>query len=728
MIEKRYDIPFVASLALREKQIQQSYRPIIAVHKWFARRPGSLFRSLLLSEFVSDDLREAFFNSNDLRGIKSADPFMGGGTPLFEANRVGCDVIGCDVNPMAYWVVKQELSSLDVDQYLKAAWALRQSLAERVGEYYQTRCRICGELADTKYYLWAKTLSCPECNEEYPLLPGYQIASRGRHPAHVLLCWRCGHLNETGSLESVGRCEICHAMLRLEGNASRGVATCPHCGAESTYPQPEIGPPQHQMIAIEYHCARCKPSHSGRFFKSPDGGDLETYRQTTQILGQKPQAFAPREAIPPGDETTRLLRWGYRQYRDMFNARQLLALDSLCDLVSRIAETEIRHALATNVSDLVRYQNMLCRYDKRALKSLDIFSVHGFPVGLIQCESNVLGIVAGPRKTPVGSGGLANFVTKYASAKRYCQRPFEKHATGTRARRVYQHGEWIGEGQDESEGRSIDIRCASATDLKLSPNTLDIVLTDPPYFANVQYAELMDFLYVWLRRLVSDDDPAFSGSTTRSSADLTGNETSQRGLDHFTAGLATVFTRMKLALKPGRPLVFTYHHNQVEGYVPVVIALLDAGMVCTASLPCPAEMAGSIHINGTGSSVLDSVLVCRETGTIKKNTLFRTREGLIHLVSHDLRALQEGGLEPSQGDTRCVTLGHLARMAVWSLRSAWDVSASFESKQRTATTEMLRFGDCASLLQALGVTAMEPTRRIVAEGEPLYDGDAEISF
>jgi putative DNA methylase len=49
---RSFDIPFVANLALREKQIQQNYRPIIAVHKWFARRPGTLFRSLLLAEFA----------------------------------------------------------------------------------------------------------------------------------------------------------------------------------------------------------------------------------------------------------------------------------------------------------------------------------------------------------------------------------------------------------------------------------------------------------------------------------------------------------------------------------------------------------------------------------------------------------------------------------------------------------------------------------------------------
>lgn len=45
-------------MALREKQLQQNYRPVIAVHKWFARRPGALFRSLLLSEFVDGSLKE----------------------------------------------------------------------------------------------------------------------------------------------------------------------------------------------------------------------------------------------------------------------------------------------------------------------------------------------------------------------------------------------------------------------------------------------------------------------------------------------------------------------------------------------------------------------------------------------------------------------------------------------------------------------------------------------
>src|SRR5437667_2194862 len=103
-LELCFDIAFTAALAQREKQIQQSYRPIIGIHKWFARRPGTVFRSLLLAEFGGPAAVEtSYWQAHDFRGV-IADPFMGGGTPVLEANRLGFHVVGTDINPMAYWV------------------------------------------------------------------------------------------------------------------------------------------------------------------------------------------------------------------------------------------------------------------------------------------------------------------------------------------------------------------------------------------------------------------------------------------------------------------------------------------------------------------------------------------------------------------------------------------------------------------------------------------------
>jgi putative DNA methylase len=165
---------------------------------------------------------------------------------------------------------------------------------------------------------------------------------------------------------------------------------------------------------------------------------------------------------------------------------------------------------------------MLCRYDTMALKSLDIFSVHGFPVGLVQCESNILGIV-NTSGANIGSGGWSNIVDKYQKARRYCTKPFEVRP-GTR-KVVPIKGEWIGERLNGARARKVSIRCTSSINLTLEPNSLDAVLTDPPYFGNVQYGELMDFCYVWLKQLVRADAEGFDRPSTRSADELTGNTT-----------------------------------------------------------------------------------------------------------------------------------------------------------------------------------------------------------
>jgi hypothetical protein len=216
-----------------------------------------------------------------------------------------------------------------------------------------------------------------------------------------------------------------------------------------------------------------------------------------------------------------------------------------------------------------------------------VFSVHGFPVGLVQCESNLLGIPGADGGSNVGSGGWSNIVEKYASAKSYCAKPFEIQHKGGRRVRVPVEGEWIGDrrhGPGGLEERVVELRCGSST-LAMHPEaSLDAVLTDPPYFANVQYAELMDFCYVWLRRLAVDGGGAFEKHSTRDENELTGNVTMERGLDHFTEGLSAVFANMRQALRPGAPLAFTYHHNTIEAYYPIAAAILDAGLVCTVLL------------------------------------------------------------------------------------------------------------------------------------------------
>ena len=386
-IETQFDVPFVAAMALKEKQIQQNYRPIIAVHKWFARRPGTLFRGLVLSEFGERPIAETFFSANDFPGRVVADPFMGGGTPLIEANRVGCDVIGFDINPMSAWIVREEIEHLDIAAYRQASKALLATLEQKLGEAYHTDCPLYGDRdLPVKYFLWVKVIDCEKCGYQLDLFPGYLLADDTRHPKNVLVCADCGELCEVVDRHQAGACAHCNSRLRERGAAKRNRCSCPRCGHLNRYPRPEAGPPRHRMFAIEYYNPKRKNTHAGRFFKKPDARDLDRAAMVAVRWQALTPQYAPDQQIPAGDETDRLHRWGYTRYRDLFNDRQLLGLELSCRLIAAVTNSRVKHALATNLSDLLRYQNMLCRYDTMALKSLDIFSVHGFPVGLVHCN------------------------------------------------------------------------------------------------------------------------------------------------------------------------------------------------------------------------------------------------------------------------------------------------------------------------------------------------------
>ena len=703
-IEDRFDIPFVAALALREKQIQQNYRPIIAVHKWFARRPGSLFRALTLAEFGGAPLADLYFTGNDFSGRKIADPFMGGGTPLFEANRVGCDVTGFDINPMAAWIVREGIEHLDLPAYQTAAEHVLAELRRDVEQLYLTDCPHYGDAdVPVKYFLWVKVIDCGACGKEIDLFPGYLVAQDTRHPMNVLVCPTCGDLNEVDDRSTPGACHSCNAELHTEGPAGRGRCACPHCGHVNEYPRASEGPMRHRLFAIEYYNPRRKANHRGRFFKKPDAKDLARVADSERRWQETDARFVPDQQILSGDETDRLHRWGYRRYQQMFSARQLLGLELICRLISDIEDERVRHALATNLSDLLRYQNLLCRYDTWALKSLDIFSVHGFPVGLVQCESNLLGIVNG-NGSNVGSGGWTNIIDKYAKAKCYCDAPFEVQRQGSRNVRVQVKGEWIGEKLDGNRRRRIAIHCADATTVELAPNSLDAVFTDPPYLGNVQYGELMDFCYVWLRRLAGNKSEGFWRPSTRTEEELTGNITKSRGLAHFTEGLSRVYQHMTEALKPGAPLAFTYHHNKLDAYYAVGVAILDAGLTCSATFPCPAEMGGSIHIHGTSSSIVDTVFVCRKTGQTKREWLFVSGDELAPIVASDLAQLTAAGRRPTAGDTRCIIFGHLTRMAIWNLKEEWDAEQPIDEKLERFAKAVSGLADPEQLLDKLKTT------------------------
>jgi adenine-specific DNA methylase len=502
------------------------------------------------------------------------------------------------------------------------------------------------------------------------LFPGYLVAEAARHPREVYACPICQRLEEVDP-GAQPACSMCGLDLS-HGNVSRGKASCITCGHEFRFAERLQSPPAHRPFAIEYNCRHCYTSQPGRQFKAPDEGDLARIaRASQQLEAVRVHLPIPDDEIPRGDETDRLHRWGYRRYRDMFSDRQLLALGTLLQIIKDVPDTRIRHALATVFSDFLRYQNLLCRYDTYALKCQDIFAVHGFPVGLIACENNVPGVPG------IGSGAFVHFVAKFAKAKQYSKSPFEIARNGATKKVIPTAGERIEAPLVQWEpldGRAAWIACEPSQTLDLRPNSLDGVFTDPPYFDMVQYAELMDFCFVWLRKFLSDEVPEFTRDSTRSDHELTGNDTLNRGMASFAEGMSQVFRTMAAAMKPGAPFVFTYHHNDPSAYAPLVVALLDAGLNCSAVLPAPGEMAASLHIAGTKSSILDSVFVCRSSSAVSDSGTIAER------VERDRVEMEAAGYRCTVGDLLCLSAGHIAGDTVRLLRDVWDFEQPVQVK------------------------------------------------
>ena len=442
-------------------------------------------------------------------------------------------------------------------------------------------------------------------------------------------------------------------------------------------------------------------------FKAPDADDCDKLYEATRRLARSRPRFTPDALIQKGDETDRLLKWGYSSFSDLFSDRQLLALEITARQIAKQKDVLIRNALATNFSDLLRYQNMLCRYDTMALKSLDIFSVHGFPVSLIQCESNFLGIQS-ETGINVGSGGWGNITSKYAKAKSYCYHPFETKEVGKKSSVVHTTGEWIGIKREGRCARNMEINCKDSASARLMPNTIDAVFTDPPYFGNVQYAELMDFCYVWLQKLIGSKHKDFCAPSTRSPNELTGNITEGRDLMHFAEGMSRVFTKAIVALKSGGPLAFTFHHNQLSAYAPIALAILDAGVPCTAVFPCPAEMSGSIHISNTSSSIIDTVFVCRKDAAIPTVVPSDLKDAL----QADVHNLKLAKYQITEGDLKCIFYGHLTRMSINILLSKWDGSLHISERLGKVNEALATYSELGSLLKLLDRVPLEENREI----------------
>lgn len=611
-IEKGLPVEKLNPVAIAEGN---SKKPVYQMHKWWARRLGSVFRMLTLATFAQEDESEAtlwhrFCNGTYLQDKIVLDPFMGGGTTLVEALRIGCKVIGVDINPVAWFITKKEIEPVDLDALDAAFRALERTVGRQIRDYYRTTCPK-GHDADVMYYFWVKIAHCAGCGAKVRLFPNYELSRRDR--VNVCFCPQCLQIIETAGYDHSMQCPECgHIFDPQRGVSGRGVFRCPECGEQQKLLDAiarEGGALALELHALEAHCSQC-----GRFFKRVDAADLALWeRAKAEFERRKESLLFPRQAIPvEGRSDPRPVNHGYTHFWQMFNERQLLCLAMLLEQILEIPEQKVRELMLLAFSDCLDANNMFCKYEVEWHKVSLFFGLHAYHPIERPAENNVWGTV-------FGRGTFVKCFEKVRRAKVYCQRPYERLVDlhGKRYTRWTGGEQIVGHLVDSFDqlmatDRAALLRCQSSEDLSFIPDqSVDAIITDPPYFDNVQYSELADFFYVWLRLALKDSYPWFQPELSGRPSEIVQNEKLGKTTDFFREGLQRIFAGCRRVLKDDGLLVFTFHHNQRWAWEGIAQLLLDAGFYVSATPVVRSEGKSGFH-SSKGNIRYDCVLVCRK--------------------------------------------------------------------------------------------------------------------
>jgi len=291
----------------------------------------------------------------------------------------------------------------------------------------------------------------------------------------------------------------------------------------------------------------------------------------------------------------------------MFNERQLLCLSILLEAILGIPDRNVRELMLLAFSDALDANNMFCKYETAWHKVSVFFGLHAYHPIERPTENNVWG-------TEFGRGTFVKCFEKVRQGKTYGQRPYER-IDGTRyyARNERAEGILVEDfAALERTPRGALLRCRSSEDLSFLPDrSVDAVITDPPYFDNVQYSELADFFYVWLRLGLKADYPWFEPPYSERPEEIVQNERRGKSVDFFVERLGQVFAECHRVLKDDGLLVFTFHHNQTWAWEGVARLLLRAGFYVLATPIVRSEGRSGFH-SSVGNIRYDCILVCRK--------------------------------------------------------------------------------------------------------------------
>lgn len=618
--------PEISALSRHEAHRKAAHRPPYYIHKWWARRTGSVFRAILLDQLLEpgEDRMAAARCAHDFSETVVLDCFHGGGTTIGEALRLGCKVVGSELNPVAHFLVAQMVREVDQDKLDAAFEKIRAAAEPALRNLYVTRCPECGQNAQMQYTSWIKRISCTACARPTDLRTNWVVMADFAYPGGGLVqCPRCQHPWRVRKVASRVQCPECrHRFVpnRRLIDANHYVCGCGHHGAILEAVADASCPPGHRISCLITHCERC-----GRGFKAPDEDDNQRYaRLETQAARTLDQLSVPRGEIPGGRNTNQMRRYGYRHWHEMFNARQLLGLDVLVRAVRAVDDSASREALALHLSSILEFHSMFATSKGLGTGAIrQVFSHHAFIPAKTPLEAHLWGVGTASGGS---SGGFASlYGTRVKAALRWKRAPQETTLVDGKRVRAAVEGERLAARRADRFHQLTDgsadvllLNQSSRSLPEIPDGSVDLCVTDPPYADNVMYAELSDYFYVWLRELLPVH-PSFQTELVDDTHEAVKNPHRGRDGDDYAELLGDVFTEVARVLKNEGRMALTFHHANRGAWRHLCDALIAAGFVVERWWPVFAEMESAMPIMGKEhNGHLDIVFVCAKRESVAR--------------------------------------------------------------------------------------------------------------
>lgn len=525
------------------------------------------------------------------------DPFCGGGVTVVESLKLRRRVVGIDVNPLATWITQVEVEPVDLDELEKAFNEWYEWCVEQVSPLFKAECGKCGNPdAQAEWYEWSNVVVCPECGKDVVL------ADAKKEKNAVYTCTN----------------EFCSTRFKPSGLERRS----------------------DKMMLVKTRCDICKETD----VRKPKASDLELagkIERDEKRIVKKEKLFIPDDKFPDMNHVREndLYSKGFYYFRDYFTPRQRIAIGRIHKILQEcLIEGAAYYSILTAFTSSLRNTNKLAARNVNWRGGNPEWGGHMYWPPNIYCEASPMTL-------------LVKAINSQIKGKKYQKEEIGKFYNP-------HNSDFI--NHELIDGRTCVVLTKSSENIPLFDETVNAIVTDPPFGGNVQYLELSDFYLVWLKRLVQWDT-----STNKSREAIQTRHQGFEGakdMEHYERVLYNVFKECRRVLKPDGYMVMTFHNTDVRVWVALHNAVRRAGfrlpsyeeVINRGILYQPAikNYTQTIHQKRTGSLLGDFILTFIPTEIPAETEIIRMQltldeEQLLHGKCEEIIRYHGGLDEPS---------------------------------------------------------------------------------